>query len=103
MVLGYCGLRFGEAAALRVEHVDIAARRINLRRSVTSVRKLGLIEGTTKNQESRSVPIPASVARMLENDIAGLDKDLGHKTATLCGWSASWSLSKTQTQRAELP
>lgn len=75
LVLGYCGLRFGEAAALRVEHVDITARRINVRRSVTSVRKLGLVEGPTKNHESRSVPIPASVARMLENDIAGLDKN----------------------------
>ena len=75
LVLGYCGLRFGEAAALRVEHVDIPARRINIRRSVTSVRKLGLIEGPTKNHESRSVPIPASVARMLKNDIEGLDKD----------------------------
>jgi len=75
LVLGYCGLRFGEAAALRVEHVDITARRINVRYSVTSVRKLGLVEGPTKNHESRSVPIPASVARMLENDIAGLDKN----------------------------
>ncbi len=75
LVLGYCGLRFGEAAALRVEHVDIKARRITVRRSVTSVRKLGLVEGPTKNHESRSVPIPASVARLLENDIAGLDKD----------------------------
>lgn len=75
LVLGYCGLRFGEAAALQVEHVDTTARRINVRRSVTYVRKRGLVEGPTKNHESRSVPIPASVARMLENDIAGLDKN----------------------------
>ena len=77
MVLGYCGLRFGEAAALRVEHVDIAARRINLRRSVTSVRKHGLIEGTTKNQESRSVPIPASVARDARKRHCGPRQGLG--------------------------
>jgi integrase len=35
LVLGYCGLRFGEAAALRVEDVDVTTRRIRVRRSVT--------------------------------------------------------------------
>ncbi len=75
LVLGYCGLRFGEAAALRVEHVDIEARRISVRRSVTYVRKQGLVEGPTKNHESRSVPIPASVARLLKTEIEGLAKD----------------------------
>lgn len=75
LVLGYCGLRFGEAAALRVEHVDVEARRINVRRSVTYVRKQGLVEGPTKNHESRSVPIPASIARLLKTEIEGLDKD----------------------------
>jgi hypothetical protein len=74
LVLGYCGLRFGEAAALRVEHVDLEARRIKVRRSVTSVRKLGLVEGPTKNHESRSVPIPASVARLLQTEIEGRPK-----------------------------
>ena len=33
-VLGYCGLRFGEASALRVADVDVSARRIRVRRSV---------------------------------------------------------------------
>jgi len=74
LILGYCGLRFGEAAALRVEHVDLEARRIKVRRSVTSVRKLGLVEGPTKNHESRSVPIPASVARLLQTEIEGRPK-----------------------------
>jgi integrase len=43
-VLGYCGLRFGEAAALRVADVDVSARRIRVRRSITYVRKTGLVE-----------------------------------------------------------
>src|SRR4051794_31354010 len=30
-VLGYCGLRFGEATALRVTDVDVSARRIRVR------------------------------------------------------------------------
>ena len=37
LVLGYCGLRFGEAAALRVGDVNLASRRIRVSRSVTNV------------------------------------------------------------------
>ena len=74
MVLGYCGLRFGEAAALRVSDVDIAARRIRVRRSVTYVRKTGLVEGPTKNHTARTVPVPAFVARLLGTEIAGRDR-----------------------------
>jgi integrase len=70
LVLGYCGLRFGEAAALQVGDVDTEARRIRVRRSVTYVRKTGLVEGGTKNHTSRTVPVPAFVARMLETEVA---------------------------------
>ncbi|MGV0599614.1 site-specific integrase [Mycolicibacterium pulveris] len=71
LVLGYCGLRFGEAAALRVSNVDVAARRIRVRRSVTYVRKTGLVEGPTKNHCTRTVPVPVFVARMLATEIKG--------------------------------
>lgn len=71
LVLGYCGLRFGEAAALRVEDVDVSARRIRVRRSVTYVRKTGLVVGATKNHTARSVPVPEFVARLLETEIEG--------------------------------
>ena len=37
LVLGYCGLRFGEASALRIGDVNIEARRIEVKRSVTYV------------------------------------------------------------------
>jgi integrase len=73
LVLGYCGLRFGEATALRVADVDIKRRRIRIRRSVTYVRKTGLVEGETKNHTSRTVPVPAFLAGLLETEIA--DKD----------------------------
>jgi integrase len=69
-VLGYCGLRFGEAAALRIADVDVATRRIRVRRSVTYVRKTGLVEGPTKNHTARTVPVPAFVARLLETEMA---------------------------------
>ncbi|MDM4138776.1 MULTISPECIES: site-specific integrase [Mycobacterium] len=69
LVLGYCGLRFGEATALRVADVDVTARRIRIRLSVTHVRKTGLVEGPTKNHTARTVPVPAFVARLLETEI----------------------------------
>jgi integrase len=43
--LGYCGLRFGEAAALRVSDVNLTDRRIRVRRSVTHVPGRGLSRG----------------------------------------------------------
>ena len=75
LVLGYCGLRFGEAAALRVEDVDTTARRIRVRRSVTYVRKTGLVEGSTKNHTSRSVPVPEFLARLLDTEVEGRAAD----------------------------
>ncbi|MFI5508958.1 tyrosine-type recombinase/integrase [Mycobacterium sp. NPDC051804] len=75
LVLGYCGLRFGEAAALRAEDVDVMARRIRVRRSVTYVRKTGLVEGPTKNHTSRTVPVPKFLARLLKTEVD--DRELG--------------------------
>jgi integrase len=75
LVLGYCGLLLGEATALRVGDVDITARRIRVRRSVTPVRKTGLVEGPTKNHASRTVPVPAFVARLLATEIDGRGAD----------------------------
>jgi len=74
-VLGYCGLRFGEAAALRVADVDLTARRIRVRRSVTYVRQAGLVEGPTKNHTSRTVPVPVFLARLLATEIAHRDAE----------------------------
>lgn len=74
LVLGYCGLRFGEAAALRVADVDTDRRRIRVHRSVTYVRKIGRVEGPTKNHISRTVPVPAFLARLLETEIPGRDR-----------------------------
>ena len=73
LVLGYCGLRFGEAAALRVGDVDLTARRIRVRRSVTYVRNTGLVEGPTKNHSTRTVPVPMFLAKLLATEIAERD------------------------------
>jgi integrase len=59
LLLGYCGLRFGEAIALRGK--DIQNKTINVHRSVTAVRGKGQIEGDTKTHETRHVPVPSLV------------------------------------------
>lgn len=69
LVLGYCGLRFGEAAALRVGDVDLSARRIRVRRSVTFVTGRGLVEGPTKNHSSRKVPVPRFLIPLLTTEM----------------------------------
>lgn len=53
--------------------VTSRAHRIRVRRSVTYVRKTGLVEGPTKNHSARTVPVPAFVARLLKTEIAGRD------------------------------
>jgi integrase len=69
LVLGYCGLRFGEVAALRVGDVNLAARRIRVSRSVTNVTGMGLVEGATKNHTARTVPVPKFLVSLLETEI----------------------------------
>lgn len=56
-LLAYTGLRFGEAAGLRVEDIDFARGRINVRSNVVEVSGR-LVEGTPKTHRSRVVPLP---------------------------------------------
>ncbi len=75
LVLGYCGLRFGEAAALRCADVNCKTRRIRVSRSVTYVTGKGLIEGAAKNHSARSVPVPKFLAPLLDTELADKDGD----------------------------
>lgn len=62
LVLGYCGLRIGEAAALRRKHVGV--RTLEVRASAPYVTGQGIVESdTTKTTRGRSrhVPVPAPV------------------------------------------
>jgi integrase len=70
LVLGYCGLRFGEAAALRVRNIDLMRRRIRITEAVVEVNGHQVF-GTTKNHQARSVPIPPIVADRLAVQLAG--------------------------------
>ena len=64
LVLGYCGLRFGELAALRVRNVDPLRRRLQIEQSATEVDGV-MVFGTPKSHQCRSVPVPRSIVEEL--------------------------------------
>lgn len=74
LVLGFCGLRWGEAAALRPDDIDTEARRIHVRHSVTKS-KAGYLEGTPKSYEIRDVAIPSKLIPLLEEAKKGKEPD----------------------------
>jgi integrase len=63
-LLGYGGLRFGEAIALEREDLDLLRRRVQVTKAASEVRG-GILIGPTKTGASRAVPIPAFVADQL--------------------------------------
>jgi integrase len=74
LLLGVGGLRFGEAAALRVRHLDFLHRRITLTENAVTV--AGRIEmGSLKTGKSRTVYLPAFVFEALSTVCAGKDRD----------------------------
>jgi integrase len=68
LVLGYCGLRFGEAAALRRK--DIGDQEINIRSSASYVARQGILETGTKTNRSRHVPVPAPVWELVKRQLS---------------------------------
>jgi integrase len=71
--LGWSGLRFGEAAALRVGRVDPGRRRVRVEESVTEVGGR-LLFGPPKTHESRTVIVP----RFVMNRLTPILRDKGH-------------------------
>jgi integrase len=69
LVLGYCGLRFSEAAALRRKHVG--HRELTIRASATAVTGQGIVESTTKTKRDRHVPVPGPVWDRLNGELPG--------------------------------
>lgn len=64
------GLRFGEAAELRVKDLDLPQRRATVNRAVTR----GKV-GTPKSHKRRSVPLTGGVANQLSELIVGRGRD----------------------------
>jgi len=67
LVLGYCGIRFGEAVALRRKHVG--DRVLTVRSSATAVTGKGIVESTTKTKRDRHVPVPEPVWQGLHSEL----------------------------------
>ncbi|MGZ6869861.1 MAG: site-specific integrase, partial [Frankiaceae bacterium] len=67
LLLGYTGLRWGEATALRVRSVNLLRRRVAVAEAVVEIDGR-LVYGTPKTHRRRSVPIPA----FLVDDLAAL-------------------------------
>jgi len=62
LLLSYCGLRWGELAALKVSQVDLPRHRLSVAEAVSEVHGK-LIWGTPKSHQARSVPIPGFLVR----------------------------------------
>ena len=69
-VLAYCGLRWGEMAALRVRAVDLLRGRLVIEEAVTEVDG-ALVWGAPKDHQRRTVPVPAFLRSLLEQTIEG--------------------------------
>ena len=63
-LLGYGGIRWGEAAALRRGRVDSLRRQVKITEAATEISGR-LVFGTTKTHQTRTVHLPSFVAEML--------------------------------------
>jgi integrase len=73
LLLGAGGLRWGEAAALRVGDVDFLRRRIELHRNAVQVGSK-VVVGTLKLNENRAVVLPGFVIDALAETAKGKDR-----------------------------
>ena len=69
LTLGYCGLRWGEVAGLRVHSVDLGRGRLNITDAVTEVNGK-VVFGTPKSHQARWLPVPAFLLEELRLHVA---------------------------------
>ena len=74
LVLAYCGLRWGEAAALRVRRVDLLRGRLQVVEAVVDVNG-AMVFGSPKSHQHRSVPVPRFLREDLAQHLAGKEPD----------------------------
>ncbi|WP_314453255.1 site-specific integrase [uncultured Microbacterium sp.] len=72
--LAYTGLRWGEATALRLRHVDTLRRRVAVEENAVMVGTV-IHVGTPKTHETRSVPYPAFLALPMAQLCEGKSRD----------------------------
>lgn len=74
LFLAYTGLRWGEATALRVRHVDTLRRRVSVEENAVLVSH-EIHVGTPKTHRSRSVPFPAFLSLPIAHLAEGKSRD----------------------------
>ena len=74
LVLAYCGLRWGELAAIKVGAIDVKRARIKIEASVTEVGGK-LVWGEPKTKQHRTVPIPEFLVPIVAERIQGRAAD----------------------------
>lgn len=74
LVLAYCGLRWGEAVALKVKDLDSLKRRLNIRENAVEVGSK-IEVGTPKNHKRRSVPFPKFLSEPLAKQCEGKGRE----------------------------
>jgi integrase len=70
----WCGLRFGEVAALRLSDLDMLHRRLVVSRALAEVAGV-VTEGPTKSGKARTVPMPKVVVVALGEHLATVCRD----------------------------
>ena len=73
--LGHCGLRIGEATALKRKHIDLQRNVIHVVEAWSRTRSGKRILGPTKTDEIREVPIPKRIRAELAELCEKLDSD----------------------------
>lgn len=74
MVLAYCGIRWGEATALKVKHLDMLRRRLMIEENAVQVGSV-IHVGTPKNHKKRTVPFPRFLSEQLAFQCEGKGRD----------------------------
>lgn len=70
LVLGYCGIRWSEATALKVGRLQLEQRRLRIVQAHTRVTG-GMKLGPVKNHEKRSVPLLRSLVELVKPLVEG--------------------------------
>lgn len=75
LALGYCGLRLGEALALRKDHIDFASGVIKVREAWRRSKSGAKYLGPPKNGKTRDIPIPPVLREELSRRLESLKDD----------------------------
>jgi integrase len=74
LLLGYSGMRWGEAVALRVRSIDFLGGKITVSESMAEVGGT-LHFGTTKTSRTRTIRVPRAVLDLIEDQVTGKGPD----------------------------